>query len=156
MIVADVARQSRHHRGVLDSKGLIAELERLKSVGATTNADLGRLIGQPSSRIAEIFSGKRGVKIDEMKILVEHFDLEPSKTIPLVPNADTLEPILDALLPLLPPSGRVTDESRRALAESLSYGLGLLDNQPSKQASDDALTVAARAAVSRFLEIRPA
>ena len=42
MIVADAARQSLHHCGVLDSKSLIAELERLKSEGATGTVRIER------------------------------------------------------------------------------------------------------------------
>lgn len=148
MFVADVLRSVRHHGRVLDSKGLLAELERLKDTGRTTNADLGRLLKLPSSRIAEIFEGKRRVTIDEMKVLVEHFGLEAAAP---APSAETLEPILDALLPLAPP-GRLSEQSRRALAEALSYGLELLGTTPATPANDDALRVAARAAASRFRE----
>ena len=148
MFGADGLHPMRHSRGVLDSKGLLSELERLKTEGVTTNADIGRLIQQPSSRVAEIFSGKRRVTIDEMKTLVEHYGLEA--TVP-APSAETLEPILDALLPLAPP-GRMTDQSRRALAEALSYGLGLLGTSLATKASSDAILVAARAAAARFRE----
>jgi len=136
-----------HCRIMLGSKALLAELGHLKAQGLTTNAKLSRLLELPSSRIAEIFAGRRQISIDEMKILVDHFGLES----PLAPNAATLEPILDALLPLAPP-GKLTDQSRRALAEALSYGLGLLGAPPASQASPDALKVAARAAAARFRE----
>lgn len=134
-------------RNMLGSKALLAELNHLKAQGLTTNAKLSRLLELPSSRIAEIFAGKRQVTIDEMKILVEHFGLEGASA----PNAATLEPILDALLPLAPP-GKLTDQSRRALAEALSYGLGLLGAPSASPASPDALKVAARAAAVRFRE----
>lgn len=149
MFVADGLREFRHYPRVLDSKTLLAEMARLRDEGRTTNAELGRLLKLPSSRIAEIFDGGRKIKIDEMKIIVEHFGLEPG---PVVPSADTLEPILDALLPLAPP-GRVTAQSRRALSEALSYGLELLGSQSATEASSDAISVAARAAVARFREI---
>lgn len=148
MFVADALRAVRHYPRVLDSKGLLAELERLKSEGATTNADLARLLKLPTSRVAEIFIGKRSVKIDEMKVLVEHFGLDTS---PPAPSAETLEPILDALLPLAPP-GPVTAGSRRALAEALAYGLALLGTPSANQTTGDALQVAARGAVLRFRE----
>jgi len=148
MFVADALRQPRHYAGVLDSKGLLAELERLRGAGQTTNAGLARLLKIPSSRIAEIFEGRRAVKIDEMKVIVEHFGLEAGGA---APSAETLEPILDVLLPLAPP-GRLTDQSRRALAEALSYGLGLLDSSSATQANEDAIRVAARAAAARFLD----
>ena len=133
---------------MLGSSDLLAELERLKARGLTTNAKLSRLLALPSSRIAEIFAGKRQVTIDEMKIMVEHFGLEGAGA---APNAETLEPILDALLPLAPP-GKLTDQSRRALAEALAYGLELLGAPSASQASPDALKVAARAAAVRFRE----
>ncbi|MEO9131808.1 MAG: hypothetical protein ABI240_11435, partial [Sphingomonas sp.] len=101
-----------------------------------------------SSRIAEIFAGKRQVTIDEMKTMVEHFGLEGASA---APNAETLEPILDALLPLAPP-GKLTDQSRRALAEALAYGLELLGAPSANPTSPDALKVAARAAAVRFRE----
>lgn len=148
MFVADALRPARHYPAVLDSKGLLAELERLKREGDTTNADLSRLLKLPTSRIAEIFEGKRKIKIDEMKIIVEHFGLEQR---PALPSAETLEPILDALLPLAPP-GPVTDESRRALAEALAYGLELLGSGSASPATGDALKVAARGAALRFRE----
>lgn len=114
----------------------------------TTNAELARLLGIATSRIAEIFSGTRRITIDEMKTIVEHFGLEHSGA----PSAETIEPILDALLPLAP-QGRMTAQSRRALAEALSYGLGLLGSTRSNAANDDALLVAARAAANRFRDI---
>lgn len=133
---------------MLGSSDLLAELERLKAQGLTTNAKLSRLLALPSSRIAEIFAGKRQVTIDEMKTVVEHFGLEGAG---VAPNAETLEPILDALLPLAPP-GKLTDQSRRALAEALAYGLELLGAPSANPASPDALKVAARAAAVRFRE----
>ena len=133
---------------MLGSSALLTELERLKAQGLTTNAKLSRLLALPSSRIAEIFAGKRQVTIDEMKAVVEHFGLEGAA---FAPNAETLEPILDALLPLAPP-GKLTDQSRRALAEALAYGLELLGAPSANPASPDALKVAARAAAVRFRE----
>ncbi|GAA0295664.1 hypothetical protein GCM10009087_01760 [Sphingomonas oligophenolica] len=133
---------------MLGSSDLLAALERLKAQGLTTNAQLSRLLGLPSSRIAEIFAGRRQVTIDEMKLMVEHFGLEGASP---APSAETLEPILDALLPLAPP-GKLTDQSRRALAEALAYGLELLGAPSASPASPDALKVAARAAAVRFRE----
>lgn len=147
MFVADELRPVVHYTGVLDSRGLLAELERLRADGVTTNADLARLLKIPSSRVAEIFSGKRRVSVDEMKLIVETFGLDSSS----VPSAETLEPILDALLPLVP-TGRLTEQSRKALAEALSCGLELLYNSQASDTSEDALRVAAQAAVIRFRE----
>lgn len=147
MFVADAARDSSHNGLVLSHTDLLAELVRLKADKATTNAQLARLLKLPTSRIAEIFDGKRLIRVDEMKCLVEEFDLDGRTR---QPSAETIEPILDAILPLAPP--RLTDQSRRALAEALSYGLGLLAGHPASRATAETLQVAARAAATRFRE----
>lgn len=151
MFVADVVRPDRLKSGMLDSKTLIAELTRLREQGVVKNADLQRLLKLPSSRVAEVFSGKRAIKIDEMKMLVERYGLEPN-TAQLF-NADSIEPLIDALLPIAPPPGRMTDQSRRALAEAFAYGLGMLGGSPTSQASVDVVEAAARASVARFREL---
>lgn len=151
MFVADLLRVPRQNARMLDSKTLITELGRLRDTGVTTNAEIGRLLGLPSSRVAEMFSGKRTIKIDEMKVLVERFGLDHSGR--PVFNAESLEPLLEAILPLAPPSGRMTDQVRRALASSLAYGLELLGENPTNPASSDAVAVASRAAVARFREL---
>lgn len=151
MFVADVLRASGHYAPMLDSKGLIAELCRLRDENVTTNAEIARLLGLPSSRVAEIFTGKRAIKVDEMKALVERYGLEPSPAPTF--NAESLEPLLEAILPLAPPSGRMTDQSRRALASALAYGLELLGSIATSPASSDAVAVASRAAVARFREL---
>lgn len=74
---------------MLSSDQLLARLRSLRDTGETTNADLARLLGLPSSRIPEIFDGKRAIKIDEMKVLVEHFRLEDGiSRLPLPANDD--------------------------------------------------------------------
>jgi len=73
--VADIFRGHRHLPRVLSSSELLRLLRDLRDDGKTTNADLARLLGLPSSRIPEIFDGKRAIKVDEMKTLVEHFNL---------------------------------------------------------------------------------
>jgi hypothetical protein len=151
MFGADALRPKRHNRRVLGHQELVVALEQLKAGGRTTNADLARLLDLPTPRIAEIFNGKRLIRVDEMKTLVEAFGLEGTVEQIGPPSAENLEPMLDALLPLAPP-GRLTDQSRRALAEALSYGLGLLASPLASPANGDALGVAARAAVARFRE----
>jgi predicted XRE-type DNA-binding protein len=151
MFVADALRGNLVKRGMLDSKELMSELCRLKQQNITTNADLARLLQIPTSRVAEIFSGKRAIKIDEMKVIVERFGLESATARPF--NADNLEPLIDALLPIAPPPSRMTDQSRRALAEAFAYGLGMLGASPTSQASGDVVETAARASVTRFREL---
>lgn len=150
MFVADALRTSRQNARMLDSKTLLAELHRLRDSGVTNNAEIGRLLALPSSRVSDIFSGKRAIKIDEMKLLVERYGLEDTPS-PL--SADAVAPLLDVLLPIAPPPGRVTEQSRRALAEALAYGLALLGDRRATPPSSDAAEVAARAAVTRFREL---
>lgn len=73
--VADSVGWPRHGWRVLGSADILAALKRLRDEGQTTNAKLGRLLDLPSSRIAEIYDGKRKVTIDEAKAIVEHFGL---------------------------------------------------------------------------------
>lgn len=73
--VADSGSWPRHDWRVLGSADILAALRRLKDEGELTNAKLGRLLELPSSRIAEIYDGKRKVTVDEAKVIVEHFGL---------------------------------------------------------------------------------
>lgn len=131
---------------------LLTEMRRLRDAGETSNAEIGRLLGLPSSRIAEIFAteGKtRRISLDEAKVLVDHFGLETPRQ--SAPSADALRQLLEAVVPLVP-AGRATEQSLKALSEAIAYGLGLLGDL-STRSSPDALDVAARAAVARFREI---
>lgn len=145
MFVADFAPGFCQRGAVLSHAEIIDQLLLLKEQGKTSNAELARLIGLPSSRIAEVFSGKRRVTVDEAKVLIDHFGIGETF------SASALEPLLDALIPLIP-TGRMTDRSRKALSESLAYGLALLGRSRANQATGDALAVAARAAAGRYRE----
>lgn len=112
-------------------------------------------INQPNA--ATLYTpGKNGklrkLSYDEGITLIREFELEIDAVAPAPPSAESLEPLLDALLPLAP-SGRLTDQSRRALAVALSYGLASLGIQTAKPASGDAIEAAARAAAFRFREL---
>ena len=155
MFGADDNNRTAHTRRVLGHAELVARLEALKAEKRTTNSEIARLLSLPTPRITEIFDGKRLIRVDEMKLLVDEYNLEGNAPSPTAPSAENLEPILDALLPLAPP-GRMTDQSRRALAEALSYGLGLLGKPLATPANVDALAVASRAAVARFRAIATA
>lgn len=148
MFVQDGAQRQWQGARVLDHDSFVDQLRVAIAEGRTSNAAIGRIIKQPSSRVSEIFSGKRRVQVDEMKALLEALEMNEA---PPLPTPGTLEPLLDALLPLVP-SGPLTDQSRQALAVALSYGLGLLGSLPASGASEDALKVAARGAVARFRE----
>lgn len=82
MFVADRGFPRRHAPAVFSSADLLAALRSLKEEGRTTNADLGRLLGLPSSRIAEIYDGKRKVTVDEAKVIVDHFGLAAERALP--------------------------------------------------------------------------
>ena len=149
MFGADQVRQMRLYRRMLSHDELISELERLKEQGETTNAQLSKILNLPSSRIAELFAGKRRISVDEMKVVVERFGLENARP---APSARTLAPLLDALLPLVPP-GEQSGRSVEVVSEALSYGLQLLEATDSTQASEDVLKVAARAVAARFRDL---
>lgn len=151
MFGADGMRPIRLYRRVLSHEQLIAELERLKGEGQTTNADLARLWNLPSSRVSELFAGKRRVTVDEMKVVVERFGLDDIRPTP-TPSAKMLAPLLDALLPLVPP-GDQSGRSVEVVSEALSYGLQLLEGTDAIPASEDALRVAARAVAARFRDL---
>ncbi|WP_267395538.1 MULTISPECIES: S24 family peptidase [unclassified Sphingomonas] len=102
--VADRHQPTRHDFVVLSSADLLAALKRLRDEGRTTNAALGRLLDLPSSRIAEIYDGKRKVSVDEAKLIVEEFGLNGSPPPPRpVDDDDTAEIIaLDLSLSMGP------------------------------------------------------
>lgn len=67
-------------------------------------------------------------------------------------NSANLEPILAALIPNAP-KGRLTDQSVRALAGALSYGLEMLGDHLSKPANDDVLRAVVRGVNARFRDL---
>ncbi len=56
-------------------------LARLKADGVR-HVDMARALRLPTSRIAEMYSGKRGVRLDEAKTLVEAFNLDETNNAP--------------------------------------------------------------------------
>lgn len=148
MFGADRLRKIGHDATVLSHAEFLGRLEAMKVAGETRNADLARVLNLPTSRIAECFSGSRLFRVDEMKAIIDHYRLGEASNI----SAETLEPLLDAIVPLAP-AGRLTEQSRRALAEALAYGLELLSGPNANTASSDARDVAARAAATRFREL---
>jgi hypothetical protein len=70
---------------VLDTKEL---LERLAEKGVK-NVQIARALGLPDSRVPEIKSGKRALKLDEAVKLVRAFQLEEAREVPAVPVAVT-------------------------------------------------------------------
>lgn len=138
-------------------RALRREIDR-SQIAPTT---LSLKVGKSKSLVKDILDDGKDIKLSTLYKLAAALDVDVSALIPThasnanvpVLNADTLEPLIDALLPLAPPPGQMTDQSRRAVAEALAYGLELLGGSPSSQASGDAVAVAARAASSRFREL---
>jgi cyanate lyase len=149
--VAEIVAAMRQTPHVIGHEDLLNWLKAERSADRLTNADLGRLLNLPSSRIAEIFEGRRRVNLDEAKIIVETYGLEgPGQLVQL--SEETLEPILSAVLPLAP-QGRDAERFVPVLAKAVAYGLQLLSADPSRTPSGDAIGVAARGAALRFRDL---
>lgn len=109
--VANSSNAGGYGPAMLGSADLLNELRRLKNEGRTTNADLSRLLSLPSSRIAEIFEGKRRIHIDEMKILVEQFELDgAARPVPPPANDDDIAEIVSLDLSLSMGPGTLIEE----------------------------------------------
>lgn len=67
--VVDGYADRAHFARVLPKDEFLAEIRRRANV----DADIARALNLPSSRIAELFSGKRGLRYDEAKILADRF-----------------------------------------------------------------------------------
>lgn len=150
------------HQGWMHTAAEILNSLRLKlDARETTQAAIGKVIGIAQANVSTFWTpGKNGklrqLKWDEALKLSEAFD------IPLAdgetrdeldwPSADTLAPLLDALLPLVPKTG-VSEKSAEALSEGLAYGLRLLGSPTANRPTDDSLRVAARGAVARFRDL---
>lgn len=143
--VVDALQCARQNIAVLETQEFLAEIRRR----AGSDAEIGRTLGLPSSRVAELFGGKRRLRYDEAKLLSDKFLLEvPAATDAL--SAETLAPILEACLKYAPAGGWTPDQAPR-LARAVEYGLALLTTSPAKQPSEDAIAVAGQAA---FLQLR--
>lgn len=149
--MAEIVAAMRQTPHVIGHEDLLNWLKAERDAERLTNANLGRLLGLPSSRIAEIFEGTRRIKLDEAKTIVEAYGLEgPGQAAPI--NEAMLEPILSALLPLAP-QGRDAERFVPALAKAAAYGLQLLSADHARTPSGDAIGVAARGAALRFRDL---
>jgi len=152
-IALDSAKMQRH---LLDMDSAAEILAALREKGVK-QAEIARVLNIAQPNAATLYTPAKNGKLrklayDEGLALIKAFDLDVEATAATTPSAEALEPILDALLPLAP-SGRMTGQSLRALAEALSYGLASLGIQNASVASSDVRAAAARAAVFRFREI---
>lgn len=121
-------------------------------------------VGKSKSLVKDILDGGNDIKLSTLVKLANALQVDLGELLPATLlesrkpplssfSAETLAPLLDVLIPLAPPSGRLTEQSRKALSEALAYGLSLLEGDPSSSANEGAVAVAARAATSRFREI---
>ena len=127
---------------VLGKDEFLAEIRKR----ANSDADIGRALKLPSSRIAELFKGSRNLKYEEAKILA---DLYMPETTGSTVSAERLAPILSACLRYAPKGGW-SEQDAEALARAVEYGLGLIANAPASHASADALAVAGQAALTQL------
>ena len=137
--VVEAALVTAYPYPVLGKDEFLAEIRKR----ARSDADIGRALKLPSSRIAELFKGSRNLKYEEAKILADIY--MPEMTGAGV-SAETLAPILKVCLRHSPPGGWTEQEVQR-LARAVEYGLGLIANAPTNQHSSDALAVAGQAAL---------
>ena len=91
----------------------------------------------------------RAAKVPSVLDFLSGNETIPSEAAPAEPAPELVASLLADLAPLWP-SGPVTDQSLRALAQALSYGLGLLEADPANAASPREIRLAARAAIDRF------
>lgn len=104
-------------------------------------AKFARLLGVPAEWLLE-----GGPLPDEDARPINDIEMRPRAHGALPP--ETLARLLENLAPLWP-TGHVSDQSLRALAEALSYGLELLSDQPANPATPGEIRLAARAAMTR-------
>lgn len=156
MSVAELGDNNRHAVGMIGHTELLNWLHAERDAERLTNADLQKLLELPSSRVADIFSGKRKVSLNEAKAIVEHYKLEEAAPI-TVPARIPTAAITIVLEELLQSAGnaQIAATSVRPLAEGLQRGLELLARNPSIHANPDALRAVAQAVAFPSREATP-
>jgi transcriptional regulator with XRE-family HTH domain len=76
--VADGNSSLVYNPRMLGTEQLLRALENR----GISQAEMARVLGLPSSRISEMYAGRRQVKLDEAKRLVEAFDLDDTEPVP--------------------------------------------------------------------------
>lgn len=136
-----------HDLGMITHADLLQWLHARRDAGELANTDLQTLLKLPSSRVTEIFSGKRQIKLDEAKAIVDHYDLEAAPRIAQIPS-EALAIVLEELLRQTE-GRRLGASTLRPLAEGLSRGLQLLADNPAIHANMDAVKAVAQALAAR-------
>lgn len=142
--VADAVGRDAYLSRVLSTEDFLAEIRQRAGV----DAEIGRTLGLPSSRVSELFSGKRRLLYDEAKKLSDKFMPEGHR--PAL-NEGLLARVIHALAPSFP-SSEVSESAAQALAEALTHALVLLQETGATEPTDREIAMAARAATSRYLE----
>jgi hypothetical protein len=146
--VAESRSALLHDLGMITHADLLQWLHARRDAGELANSDLQTLLKLPSSRITEIFNGKRQIKLDEAKAIVDHYDLEAGPRVAQIPS-EALAIVLEELLRQTE-GRRPSASTLRPLAEGLSRGLQLLADNPAIHANMDAVK-----AVAQALAVRP-
>ncbi len=144
---------------------ILAALRRRLDARAITQREIAAVLGVTQPNVTKLWkpatrTGKpRALGYDEGVKLVAAFDLfgdlsgdragEGDRT---AVSAAALAPLLQAILPLAPPGGELSDSAARALAVALRHGLASLPDPAATDPSAADLAGAARAAIARFRE----
>lgn len=146
--VADALHARMYQPSVLSTEEFLAEIRRRAGV----DAEVGRALGIPSSRTAELFAGKRRLRYDEAKILADRFMPEEGSAGAI--SEELLAKLLHALGPSVPKGG-ISESAAQALAEALTHALALLRETGANDPTDREFAMAVRAATTRFREASP-
>ena len=145
MVVTDrglaLAVQKQYSESMFDKAKFLADV--LAKAG--TQAAIARALEQPTSRIAELYTGKRRLTMEDGMKLSEAFGVAPT----VAASGAVLTAILKVCL-RHPPKDGWTDQACEHLAQEIEYGLQLLRSATSSQPSQDALDVASRAIADRL------
>jgi transcriptional regulator with XRE-family HTH domain len=140
---------------------ILAALRRQLDARAITQREIAAVLGVTQPNVTKLWkpatrTGKpRALGYDEGVKLVAAFDLFGDRTGEgdrTAVSAAALAPLLQAILPLAPPGGELSDSAARALAVALRHGLASLPDPAATDPSAADLAGAARAAIARFRE----
>lgn len=129
---------------MLGKSDIITRLRELVADTSVTQREIARVLGVPPPRISELFAGKYNLSLEQAKRVVEHYQLVEQETV----SAEAIHAILRGMLEERLPN-QLTEQDLAELAGALQYLLRRLATHPRLAENPDALSEAARAAVSR-------
>ena len=116
---------------------------------AGTKAAMARALGQPTSRVQELFrepgQRQRALTMEDGVKLAGTFGLAIDELV----SAERLRPVLEVCL-RYPPKGGWTGQAVERLAQEIEYGLALLRRTSTSQPSPDAIALAANVIADRL------